>query len=55
MLIVHCMGNFLLVRPADQWQKQLAVKLYSRWYIVRSRIGILARQIRLAMTRVVEP
>ena len=53
--VIVCMGNFLLVRPVDKWRKQLAVKFYSSWYIMRSGVGILARQIRLAMARVVEP
>ena len=43
MLTVHCMGSFLLVRAVDQQQKQLAVRFYSRWYIMRSGVGILAR------------
>ena len=42
------MGSFLLVRAVDQQQKQLAVRFYSRWYIIRSAIDILA------MKRVVE-
>ena len=42
------MGSFLLVRAVDQQQKQLAVRFYSRWYIIRSAVGILA------MKRVVE-
>ena len=37
------MGSFLLVRAVDQQQKQLAVRFYSRWYIMRSGVGILAR------------
>ena len=36
MLIVYSVGSFLLVRPMDQQQKQLAVRFYSRWYEVRS-------------------
>ena len=38
-----------------QQRKQLAVRLYSRWYIMRSGIGMLARPVRLAMKRVAEP
>ena len=53
MLIVHCMGSFILVRVVYQQQKQLAVRFYSRWYITMPRV-VLARQIRLAMKRVVE-
>ena len=49
MLIVHCIGSFLSVRPVDEGQKQLAARFYSRWYIARSGVGILARQIRLAI------
>ena len=33
MLIVHCIGNFLLVRSENQRQSQLEVKFYSRSYI----------------------
>ena len=50
-------GSFWVVfsvRAVDQQQKQLAVRFYSRWYIMRSGVGILATQIRLAMKRVVE-
>ena len=36
--------------PVDQQRKQPAVRFCSRWYIMRSGVGILARQIWLAMT-----
>ena len=48
-------AGFVLVRPVDQQRQQLAVRFYAKWYFVRSGVGILARQIRLAMTRVLEP
>ena len=48
------MGSFLSVRAVDQQRKQVAVRFYSRWYIMRPRVGILARQISLAMKKVVE-
>ena len=47
---VHCMSSFLSVRPVDQWWRQLAVRFYSKWYIIRSGVCVLARKIRLAMT-----
>ena len=50
VLVVYCMGSFLLVKPVDQQRKQLAVRFYSRW----SGVGILTTQIRLTMKRVVE-
>ena len=46
---------FVLVRQMDQQRQQLAVRFYAKWYFVRSGVGILARQIRLAMTRMLEP
>ena len=33
LLIVHCIGNFLSVRPENQHRRQLQVKFYSRSYI----------------------
>ena len=54
-LTVHCMGSFLLVRPVDKRQKQLEVRFYSSWYIMRTGVGTLAREIRLAMTSMVKP
>ena len=54
-LVVHCMDSYLLVRPLDQWQKHLAARFCSRLYIMRSGVGILARKIRLAATRVLDP
>ena len=33
VLIVHCIGNFLLVRSENQWRRQLEVRLYSRSHI----------------------
>ena len=54
ILIVDCMGSFLSVRAVDQQRKQLLVEFYSRWYVMRSGVGVSARQIRLAMKRVVE-
>ena len=54
MLIVDCMGSFLSVRTVDQQRKQLLVRFYSRWYIMRSEVGVLTRQMRLATKRVVE-
>ena len=48
------MGTFPSVGAVDQQRKQLALRFYSRWYIMNSGVGILARQIRLAMKRVVE-
>ena len=51
---VHYMSSFLSMRAVDQQWKQLAVRFYTRWYIMRSGVGTLARQIELAMERVVE-
>ena len=45
------MGISLSVRPVDQQRRQLAVRFYSRWYYVRSGVGVSARRIRLAMNR----
>ena len=53
-LTVHCMGNFRLVRQMDQQRRERAVRFYSRWYIMSSGVGVLARKIKLAMKVVVE-
>ena len=42
--------SFLSIRPVYQQRRQLAVRFYSKWCIMRSRVGVLARQSRLAMT-----
>ena len=40
MDIVHCMGNFLSVRPENQWWRQLEVRFYSRPCIIqRDQVG----------------
>ena len=54
MLLVYCLGNFLLVRPVDQQRRQLEVTFYFRWCIMGSGVGLIARDSRLAMTVVVE-
>ena len=48
-LTVHCIGSFFSVSPVDQRRRQLVVRLYSRLYILRSGVPVLARKIRLAM------
>ena len=53
-LSVHCLGNFLSVRPMDQHERQLEVIFYFRRCILWPGVGLLARQIRLAMTVVVK-
>ena len=40
-IMVHCISNFLLVRPADQQWRQLEVRFYSMCYIMWSRSGVL--------------
>ena len=50
-LTQHCMGISLSVRPVDQQRRQLAVRFYSRWYYVRSGVGVSARRIRSATNR----
>ena len=43
------MGISFSVRPVDQQRRQLAVSFYSRWYYVRSGVGVSARRIRSAI------
>ena len=53
-LLIHFQGNFFAVRLVDQWKRQMEIKFYSRWCIMGSGVGILAKKITLAMTVVVE-
>ena len=53
-ILVHCLGNFLLLRPVDQQRRQLELMFYSRCCIMGSGVGVLARRIRVAMVVVVE-
>ena len=48
------MGNFLSARPANQSQRQLEMRFYCKYCIIRSRISVLAKKIRWAMAVVVE-
>ena len=45
------MGISLSVRPMDQQRRQLAVRLYSKWYCAMSGVDVLARIFRLASNR----
>ena len=54
VLWIDFLGNFPSVRLVDQQRRQIEVIFYSRYCIIRSGVGILAREIRLAMTVVVE-
>ena len=45
------MGISLSVRPVDQQQRQLAVRIYSKWYCARSGVAVLARRFKLALNR----
>ena len=45
------MGIYLLVRPVDQQQRQLAVSCYSKCYCTASGVNVLARKLRLASNR----
>ena len=45
------MGISFLVIPVDQQRRHLAVRFYSRWYYVRSGVGVSARRIGSAMNR----
>ena len=49
-LLVHCLGNFLSVRPVDERRRHLEVIFYSRCCIMGSGVGVLARKIRLRMS-----
>ena len=42
------MGISLSVRPVDQQRRQLAVRLYPKWYRSRSGVDVSARRFRLA-------
>ena len=50
-LAVHCISSFLLVRAVDQKRRQLTVRFYSRWYIMRTGVGVLARKIKLTSVK----
>ena len=52
---VFCIGNVLVVRPVDQQQRQLKMRLCSNFYIMRSRTTVLAREIKRAMEMVEAP
>ena len=54
MVLVHCLGNFLSVRPVNQLGRQVEVIFYFRCCIIGSGVGSLARKIMLAMTVVAE-
>ena len=41
----------LSVRPVDQQRRELAVRLYSKWYCATSGVDVLARNFRLALNR----
>ena len=41
----------LSVRPVDQQRRQLAVKIYSKWYFAISGVDVLFRSFRLASNR----
>ena len=41
----------LSVRPADQQQRQLAMRFYYKWYFATSGVSVLARRFRLASNR----
>ena len=45
------MGISLSVRPVDQQRRQLAVRLYPKWYRSRSGVDVSARRFRLASNR----
>ena len=47
-IVLH--GYFSL-RPVDQQQRQLAVRLYSKWYCATSKVDVLARRFSLALKR----
>ena len=53
-LLVHYLDNFLLVRPMDQQKTQLEVVFYLKCCIMGSVVGLLATEIRLAVTVVVK-
>ena len=42
------MGISLSVRPVDQQQRPLAMRLYSKWYCTTSGVDVLARRFWLA-------
>ena len=42
------MGISLSVRPVDQQRRQLAVRLYPKWYRSRSGVDVSARRFRVA-------
>ena len=50
-LAVHCISSFLLVRAVDQKRRQLTVRFYSRWYIIRTGVGVLAKKIKLTTVK----
>ena len=52
--LVHSVGNFLSVRPADQQRRQLEKIFKYNSCIMGQGVGLLARTIRLAMTMGVE-
>ena len=41
----------LSVRPVDQQRRQLAVRVYSKWYCAILGVDVLARRFRLASNR----
>ena len=43
-----------LVRPVDQWPRQLAVRFYSKWCIMKSRVGVFTMKFILDMIIVME-
>ena len=45
------MGTLSWLRPANQQQRQLAVRFYSKWYCATSGVEVLTRRIRLAASR----
>ena len=51
MLLVHCLGNFLSVRPVDQHTATGSdILFYFRHCIMEPGVGLLARRIQLAIT-----
>ena len=51
VLVKYCIGISLSVRPEDQQQWQLAVRLYYKCYCETSGVDVFARRFQLALNR----
>ena len=51
IVVEHCMGISLPVRPVDQQRRQLTVRLYPKRYRSESGVDVSARRFRLASNR----